>query len=92
MWPRPVRCGATTSSAAADWSSRAGAPWCSAGNNSYSGATRIERGILSLQNGGVIRSNVTILGPARSGFDRPAVQWRYAPRDRQTWSTAAACS
>ena len=33
-----------------------------AGNNSYSGATRIERGILSLQNGGVIRSNVTILG------------------------------
>ncbi|MCU1001172.1 S8 family serine peptidase [Stenotrophomonas maltophilia] len=33
-----------------------------AGNNNYSGATRIERGILSLQNGGVIRSNVTILG------------------------------
>ncbi|ACF52653.1 autotransporter serine protease [Stenotrophomonas maltophilia] len=33
-----------------------------AGNNSYTGATRIERGILSLQNGGVIRSNVTILG------------------------------
>lgn len=32
------------------------------GNNSYAGATRIERGILSLQNGGVIRSNVTILG------------------------------
>ncbi|RRU67642.1 autotransporter serine protease [Stenotrophomonas maltophilia] len=32
------------------------------GNNSYTGATRIERGILSLQNGGVIRSNVTILG------------------------------
>ncbi|MBH1712539.1 S8 family serine peptidase [Stenotrophomonas maltophilia] len=32
-----------------------------AGNNSYSGATRIERGILTLQNGGVIRSNVTIL-------------------------------
>lgn len=31
------------------------------GNNSYSGATRIERGILSLQNGSVIRSNVTIL-------------------------------
>ncbi|WP_155760328.1 autotransporter serine protease, partial [Stenotrophomonas maltophilia] len=32
-----------------------------AGNNSYTGATRIERGILSLQNGSVIRSNVTIL-------------------------------
>ncbi len=32
-----------------------------AGNNSYSGATRIERGILTLQNSGVIRSNVTIL-------------------------------
>ncbi|KOO82087.1 S8 family serine peptidase [Stenotrophomonas maltophilia] len=31
------------------------------GNNSYAGATRIERGILSLQNGSVIRSNVTIL-------------------------------
>ena len=37
-----------------------GEPWCW-GNNSYSGATRIERGILSPQNGSVIRSNVTIL-------------------------------
>lgn len=31
------------------------------GNNGYTGATRVERGILTLQNGGVIRSNVTIL-------------------------------
>ena len=49
-----------TSSAAVAWSSRAGNPGAG-GNNSYSGATRIERGILSLQNGSVIRSNVTIL-------------------------------
>ena len=52
-----------TSSAAVAWSSRAGNPGAG-GNNSYSGATRIERGILSLQNGSVIRSNVTILAQA----------------------------
>ena len=43
------------------------------GNNSYSGATRIERGILSLRDSAVIRSNVTIA--ASSAADATGLQF-----------------